>query len=212
MGVLQDINVNVYAQPSGERLRTFLVLSQNENGRRINFRILGDPLPEGSTAVFAGTKPDGNVYSTTGTVAGNFVIVQEDMQMTAVAGNWDAKLDILNGGNNIMSSSIRVIVDPDTVAPGAIASDSQMQGLVAEAKWFAEQSRIEAYGSPLIASLAADMLDTTHVYVYVGSEAGMVNGNWYYYNGTAWTSGGVYNAVAADGYVSGIVGTTLMIV
>lgn len=212
MAVIQDLNINVYAQPSEKRLRTFLPLSQNENGRLINFRILGAPLPSGCTAVFTGTKPDGNVYSTTGTVTGNFVIVQEDMQMTAVAGNWDAKLDILNGGNNIMSSLIRVMVDPDVVAPGAIASDSQMQGLVAEAKWFAEQSRIEAYGSPLTASTAAGMLDTTRVYVYVGSEAGMVNGNWYYYNGTAWVSGGVYNAVAADGYVSGVVGTTLMIV
>lgn len=211
MAVIQDLNINVYAQPSEKRLRTFLCLSQNENGRLINFRVLGAPLPSGCTAIFTGTKPDGNVYSTTGTVTGNFVIVQEDLQMTAVAGVWDAKLDIMNGNNNIMSALIRVVVDPDVVAPDAIASDSQLQGLVAQAKWYAEQSRIEAYSSPLKAATAAAMIDQTRVYVYTGSETGMVFGNWYYYDGSAWTSGGVYNAIAAEGYVSGIVGTSLVI-
>lgn len=52
------------------------------------------------------------------------------------------------------------------------------------------------YGAPLTASLAADMTDYTRVYVYTGSEAGYVFGNWYYWNGTVWTSGGVYNSIA----------------
>lgn len=54
------------------------------------------------------------------------------------------------------------------------------------------------FSSPLVASTAADMTDTTKVYVYVGSESGYTAGNWYYYNGTAWTSGGIYNAVAVE--------------
>ena len=53
-----------------------------------------------------------------------------------------------------------------------------------------------AIGSPLVASTAAGMTDTSKVYVYVGSEAGYTSGNWYYYNGSAWTSGGVYNSTA----------------
>ena len=198
MAVLQDININVYAQPSEKRLRTFLTLSQNENGRLINFRILGAPLPSNCTATFSGTKPDGNVYSTTGTVTGNFVVVAEDMQMTAVAGVWDAKLDIINGTHNIMTALIRVVVDADVVDPDAIASDSQLQGLVAEAKYYAEEARIESFGAPLTASLKADMLDKTRVYVYTGSETGMTAGHWYYWNGSAWTDGGVYNAAALD--------------
>ena len=40
------------------------------------------------------------------------------------------------------------------------------------------------------------MTDTTKIYVYTGSETGYTNGDWYYYNGSAWVSGGVYNAVA----------------
>lgn len=198
MAVIQDININVHGQPSEKRLQTFLRLSQNENGRMINFRVLGPPLPSNCTATFSGTKPDGNVYSTTGTVTGNFVVVQEDIQMTAVAGVWDAKLDIVNGSHNIMTALIRVVVDADVVDPDAIASDSQLQGLVAETKYYAEHARTDAYGSPLVAALKADMTDKTRVYVYTGSESNMTAGNWYYWNGSAWTSGGVYNAVAVQ--------------
>ena len=198
MAVLQDININVHGQPSEKRLQTFLRLSQNENGRMINFRVLGPPLPSNCTATFSGTKPDGNVYSKTGTVTGNFVVIEEDIQMTAVAGVWDAKLDIINGTHNIMTALIRVVVDADVVDPDAIASDSQLQGLVAEAKYYAEHARTDAYGSPLTATTAAEMTDKTRVYVYTGSESGMTVGNWYYWDGSAWTSGGVYNAVAVQ--------------
>lgn len=198
MAVLQDININVFAQPSEKRLRSFLVLSQNENGRTINFRILGSPLPSSCTATLSGTKPDGNVYSTSGIVAGNFVIVQEDIQMTAVAGVWDAKLDIVNGSHNIMTAIIRITVEGDVVAPGSVPSNSQLDGYIAQAKFYAEESRVEAYGSPLTAATKSAMIDKNRVYVYTGSESNMTAGNWYYWNGTAWVSGGVYNSAAVD--------------
>lgn len=51
-------------------------------------------------------------------------------------------------------------------------------------------------GSPLVAATAADMTDTEKIYVYVGSESGYTNGNWYYYDGSIWVSGGVYNSTA----------------
>ena len=53
-------------------------------------------------------------------------------------------------------------------------------------------------GSPLVASTAAGMTDQTKVYVYVGEETGYTAGNWYYYNGSAWVSGGVYNSTAFE--------------
>lgn len=65
----------------------------------------------------------------------------------------------------------------------------------------AEESETRArmyYGAPLVASTAAGMTDQTRVYVYTGSESGYVSGNWYYWNGTAWTSGGVYNSNGED--------------
>ena len=55
-----------------------------------------------------------------------------------------------------------------------------------------------AVGSPLIAAAVSEMLDPTHIYVYMGSETGYIPGNWYYWDGSAWTSGGVYNSVAVD--------------
>lgn len=59
-----------------------------------------------------------------------------------------------------------------------------------------------AVGSPLTAATVAAMTDISRVYVYTGTEAGYVAGNWYYWSGSAWTSGGVYNAVAVDDQLS----------
>lgn len=53
-------------------------------------------------------------------------------------------------------------------------------------------------GSPLVANTAADMTDHNKIYVYTGSETGYTAGNWYYWNGSAWASGGVYNSVAVQ--------------
>lgn len=53
-------------------------------------------------------------------------------------------------------------------------------------------------GSPLVATSAQGFADESRVYVYTGSESGMRNGHWYYYNGSAWTDGGVYNDTAVN--------------
>ena len=53
-------------------------------------------------------------------------------------------------------------------------------------------------GSPYIATTVASMTDKTRVYVYQGSESGYTSGNWYYWNGSAWTSGGKYNSAAVE--------------
>lgn len=54
------------------------------------------------------------------------------------------------------------------------------------------------FSSPLTAATVAEMTDETKVYVYTGSETGYTAGNWYYYDGEDWVSGGVYNAVAVN--------------
>lgn len=53
-------------------------------------------------------------------------------------------------------------------------------------------------GAPYIATTVSGMIDKTRVYVYQGSESGYTSGNWYYWNGSAWTSGGIYNSAAVD--------------
>ena len=193
MAYIDDVYSVVQIQPTG--LEAFVRLSQNENGRRLYFAINGGEIPTGSTATLSGTKPDGVVYSKTGTISGNVVTILEDVQLTAAAGPWPAKLRILNGGNVVATGRIRFVIDKDPVAAGAVPSDSQLEGLVAEAAAYAEAAKDGAYyGSPLTASTVAGMTDTNRVYVYTGSESGYTAGNWYYYNGSAWTSGGVYNS------------------
>ena len=59
-------------------------------------------------------------------------------------------------------------------------------------------TRTNSYGSPLVADTVTAMTDTSKVYVYTGNETGYTNGDWYYYNGTAWVSGGAYNSVAVN--------------
>lgn len=51
-----------------------------------------------------------------------------------------------------------------------------------------------ASGAPKAVATVAGMTDTTKNYVYTGSETGYTTGNWYYYNGSAWVSGGTYQA------------------
>lgn len=197
MAYIDDVYLVVNIAPVG--IPTYVRLSQNENGRRLYFAVAGGEIPSGSTATMSGTKPDGVVYSKAGTVSGNTVIFSEDIQLTAVAGEWPAKIVIVNGGQTIMTARIRFVIDADTVAAGAVPSDSQLEGLVAQAAAYAEAAKDGAfYGSPLVASTAAEMTDKTRVYVYTGSESGYTSGNWYYWDGSAWTSGGVYNATAVS--------------
>lgn len=66
---------------------------------------------------------------------------------------------------------------------------------VQKVPWSAIMGQI---GAPYIATTVAGMTDKTRVYVYQGSESGYTSGNWYYWNGSAWTSGGTYNSAAVD--------------
>lgn len=66
---------------------------------------------------------------------------------------------------------------------------------VQKVPWSAIMGQI---GAPYIATTVAGMTDKTRVYVYQGSESGYTSGNWYYWNGSAWTSGGTYNSAAVE--------------
>lgn len=54
------------------------------------------------------------------------------------------------------------------------------------------------YIGPSIAKNSNNMTDYNKVYVYVGAEQGYTFGNWYYYNGSSWVSGGAYNSQATN--------------
>lgn len=61
-----------------------------------------------------------------------------------------------------------------------------------------KQAISEKLGAPWVAITVAQMTDKTKIYVYTGSESGYTKGNWYYWNGSSWVSGGVYNSVAVE--------------
>lgn len=88
--------------------------------------------------------------------------------------------DIAEGENRLASAEINI----GSLTERADSTDEWLERL---------QSLIS---TPLTASTVTEMADTTKVYIYTGSETGYTFGNWYYWNGLAWTSGGVYNAEA----------------
>ena len=199
MAIIQELESYVQSFPAGMETVTDVSLSQNENGRQLRFKIIGVTIPAGSVATISGTKPDGVVYSKAGTIEGSdTVIFDEDVQMTAVFGTWYAKIRIINSGNTIASARVRFIIDKDPVDAGSVPSDSQLDGIIAEMEAYVEEARSVAYGSPLTASTAAAMTNQTKVYVYTGTETGYTAGHWYFWNGTEWHDGGVYNAVAVQ--------------
>ena len=54
-------------------------------------------------------------------------------------------------------------------------------------------------GAPRAAGSAAQMTDTSLIYVYTGTTSGaLTNGHWYYWDGSAWADGGVYNSTAVE--------------
>ena len=178
MAYLDTLTKKVNILPTG--IPTPVHLSQSENGRTLSFEIVGGSgeLPAGSVVTLTGTKPDGVVYSAVGTLSGNIATFEEDVQLTAAAGVWPAKIEVTNGGHMIATGRISFTIDADPVAPGSVPSESELDGLVAQAAMYAETARSAAYGSPLTAATAADMIDTTRVYVYTGNETGMENGHW----------------------------------
>lgn len=146
-----------------------------------------------STGAIVGIKSDGLGIINTATVDSNGrVVVNETEQMTAAAGRAEFELMIDSAVHG--TANFYVLVEPK---PGDNADLSETDISMIE-QAIEAASTIKPYGSPLVASTVAGMTDHDKVYVYVGSETGYTSGNWYYWDGSAWTSGGVYNSVAVQ--------------
>jgi len=52
-------------------------------------------------------------------------------------------------------------------------------------------------GAPTAVSTVAQMVDTTKIYLYTGSESGYNTGHWYYYSNGSWVDGGAYGEAAS---------------
>ena len=146
-----------------------------------------------SSGAIVGIKSDNLGIINTATVdSQGRVVVAETQQMTAAVGKAVFELVIDDGTHG--TANFVVLVEPK---PGDNADLSESDISMIE-QAIEAASTIKPYGSPLVASTVAGMTDHEKVYVYVGSETGYTSGNWYYWNGSAWASGGVYNSVAVQ--------------
>lgn len=146
-----------------------------------------------SSGAIVGIKSDNLGIINSGTVdSDGRVVINETQQMTAAVGKAVFELVIDDGTHG--TANFVVLVEPK---PGDNADLSESDiSMIEEAVEAA--ANIKPYGSPLVASTVAGMTDETKVYVYTGSETGYTSGHWYYYDGSDWADGGVYNSVAVQ--------------
>lgn len=110
--------------------------------------------------------------------------------------NYDLLVTLISDCNDVKTACTEATnaANSAATAAGNAATYANQQGARAE-------EAADFFGSPLVAATVAGMTDQTRVYVYTGSESGYTAGNWYYYNGSAWVSGGVYNGSVLDGVI-----------
>lgn len=112
-----------------------------------------------------------------------------------IAGTINA--DIAGDASTVNGHTVEADVPFGAVFTDTIYNDSAIRAELDEkadttevASQYATKTEVQslASGAPLVASSTSEMTDTTRVYVNTS------DGNWYYYNGSAWVSGGVYQA------------------
>lgn len=160
-------------------------------------------VPSGATMVIRYRKPDGTFgyYDTDElgnvayTVSGEYVTFTLAAQTMTVAGAVYMQLDFYAANDQHLSTfTLELDVSAAVVADGEIASDNYINALTRSAAQLAQMMRIY-YGAPRTAATSAAMTDHDLVYVYTGTTGGgFTEGHWYFWNGTAWTDGGVYNS------------------
>lgn len=99
-------------------------------------------IPTGATASLNGVKPDGNVFAIAGTIDNNRVIVDADVQMTAVAGDTICELSISSNDMVVGTANFILAVEAAPLPDGSVESES----------------RIDAYGA-VIADEVGTYLD-----------------------------------------------------
>ena len=150
--------------------------------------------PTGATGATGATGPQGPaatiaVGTTTTLPAGSNATVTNSGTPSAAVFNFgipkgaDAILYSSTGQNTDGAMTQKATTDSlSAESDSRIASDASLQSQISSL----------ASGSPLVASSTAGMTDTTRVYVNT------TDGYWYYYNGSSWVQGGVYQSVAVD--------------
>lgn len=221
MALLMSIKRNVNVSP-GAGTPAIYHASQGDKGTRIILGLLADnadyTIPDGTTAIIRGTRGDGTIFEEiTAEVATTEIKFNLTEDMTSVPGPVECEAVMSSGSANVLGTA-NFIIDVEQSSIGdapaettdatwnwilnklsteqvATLGDDVIGAITTNAEDIdtLEHSVASAVnGTPVAVSLAALMTDTTKIYLYTGSEDGYTAGNWYYYDGSAWVSGGVY--------------------
>lgn len=121
---------------------------------------------------------------------GDNLSIESDGTLNAAAGGGSITVDSELSTTSTNPVQNKVI----NTALGAKANSSDVSStylpITTAANTYATKAQVNslANGSPLTADSTEDMTDTTRVYVNT------TDGHWYYYDGSAWADGGVYQA------------------
>lgn len=179
-------------------------VSQGDQGYPLTFYLVdGDEqyiIPPNVTVTITGTRIDGSHFGPYACLyTHDMVTFVLKSSVTRIAGSGIAEITITNSAHETVGSANFVFMVEDCAIPNGVSYSNDPSVYQDILTYVKEQMSIlqAAIGAPAVASTVSQMMaDLTKVYVYTGSEAGYTYGHWYYWNGSVWVDGGVYNAMA----------------
>lgn len=200
------VNKKIQLDFTEEGLREKIEVVQGDTGRVLICNIIGVDMTNVSARFYAVKKSGKEIYNNC-TVSKNTVTIELTEQTLAEVGIVKCQLDLRKGDQKVQSFIFDIDVTDSLMAQSEYLSSSEYkvvddladkveknENKIAELD--DKKANKDDYGAPLKAKTVAEMTDKKKVYVYVGTETGYINGNWYTWEETAWVSGGVYNSAA----------------
>jgi hypothetical protein len=200
------VNKKIQLDFTEEGLREKIEVVQGDTGRVLICNIIGVDMTNVSARFYAVKKSGKEIYNNC-TVSQNTVTIELTEQTLAEVGIVKCQLDLRKGNQKVQSFIFDIDVTASLMAQSEYLSSDEYkvvddladkveknENKIAELD--DKKANKDDYGSPLQAKTVAEMTDKKKVYVYVGTETGYINGNWYTWKETAWVSGGVYNSAA----------------
>lgn len=200
------VNKKIQLDFTEEGLRKKIEVVQGDTGRVLICNIIGVDMTNVSARFYAVKNSGKEIYNNC-TVSQNTVTIELTEQTLAEVGIVKCQLDLRKGDQKVQSFIFDIDVTDSLMAQSEYLSSSEYkvvddladkveknENKIAELD--DKKANKDDYGAPLKAKTVAEMTDKKKVYVYVGTETGYINGNWYTWEETAWVSGGVYNSAA----------------
>lgn len=200
------VNKKIQLDFTEEGLREKIEVVQGDTGRVLICNIIGVDMTNVSARFYAVKNSGKEIYNNC-TVSQNTVTIELTEQTLAEVGIVKCQLDLRKGNQKVQSFIFDIDVTASLMAQSEYLSSDEYkvvddladkveknENKIAELD--DKKANKDDYGAPLKAKTVAEMTDKKKVYVYVGTETGYINGNWYTWEETAWVSGGVYNSAA----------------